>query len=733
MTSSDQQVAWLERFFTGRNKISIQSINPQVVNRIQMARDKLRANKPVVLLQSYLDEEHFQGFVYYVVTQSAQLQSEVLACLKLALGTSHTFSHEIIRDPHMGYESPIFEHFEHGAIRIMQRPDSGREGNVYIEKVINQTIERLEERPNLETFFERPLGRVFRDFFIACRVKDGKTAYEAYEELKKRELVDHKNLLSLELQALAAGEHWGKIVNHPNLSAYLGGVVTQRIALLVLRATSYHVGLDTQNIYSIDWSAIRGVVVENTQYFTKRPNIPEESNFAEDWQRWAIFALAVGCTDIVQQLPPFISESWKALIAKVELNSDSNIVVQNSPLTELLSLKGTHENATKILEYAEQCYAEEVVALFDWLENLESNVRRDIKTNPLQRKAWHDLEALYYQDETIDASYTEDVSSERLEKKDPKSEKPASWNEWFEMVSPPTSLSYEYFKYWTTEDFDVKRITEAIHRSNDAETIRNTLPHLLTWVEEKEITLTAQLWLELIELISIDDYKSLTTLMLLNDLLSYFFRQPHNGEDYTRAIEATSVLVDGEISKKSIDTIFETFDLVLEYPLKELALVQKLFLETVLPFVRQKWQVLEFSQKLISKAIAKQLFDQVDEMFHLEHHVDEEEVFQETELLKEVQCTVGIYSLTESALQRSVEIIQVYCPNIIIKTNSDKGNTSALENFAKTSDIILFCNKSAAHQAYFAIKNVTKDIVYVDGKGASSIVRAFLETISSKK
>lgn len=511
----------------------------------------------------------------------------------------------------------------------------------------------------------------------------------------------------------------------------MGGVVTQRIALLVIRATAYHLDIDTTDIGSIDWESVKEIVIENSQYFIKRPNIPNLPDFEEDWKRWAIFAKSLGCNDFEGQLPDFIQEEWTFALCGFEQQTEVEVSVQTSPLDVLLSLEGTHENATKVLEYAQQCYAEEVTPLFEWLEVLDSKIRKDIKTSRMQRKAWFDLENLYYKDDHTD-SLTHEAESNHDSEPNQSSDKPSSWNDWFAMEHPPTSISYEYFKGWKVEDFDVDSVIKSIQASTDAEAIRNTLPHFLTWIDEQSLNIKSELWLELIELMSMDDYKSFSTLILLTDLLNRFLEQPHNTEEYTRVIEALSVTIEEELSKKSIDTIFEALDLLLAFSVKELSLLQQLFLDTILPFVLQKWQILSVSQKLISKAIAYQLFEQSDNLFQSVQVGKEDNESESTfELLKELQYTIGIYSLTEHAITRASEVIKTYCPEVNIKVNSDKSNTPALENLAKTSDIILFCNKSAAHQAYFAIKNLNKDITYVDGKGASSIVRAFLEKVIS--
>lgn len=91
---------------------------------------------------------------------------------------------------------------------------------------------------------------------------------------------------------------------------------------------------------------------------------------------------------------------------------------------------------------------------------------------------------------------------------------------------------------------------------------------------------------------------------------------------------------------------------------------------------------------------------------------------------------VGISTLTEKAGQRAAEMLQNLFPGVTIKLNHDKVATDKLKNLVSSADYFIFCNKSAAHQSYFAVKAINKDIIYCEGKGSSSIIRALVEHIN---
>ena len=68
-------------------------------------------------------------------------------------------------------------------------------------------------------------------------------------------------------------------------------------------------------------------------------------------------------------------------------------------------------------------------------------------------------------------------------------------------------------------------------------------------------------------------------------------------------------------------------------------------------------------------------------------------------------------------------------PGLEVKTNSDKSATEALTTLIKSSDYFIFAARSAAHQAFYPLTSARKDIIYPEGKGSSSMIRAFENAI----
>lgn len=86
---------------------------------------------------------------------------------------------------------------------------------------------------------------------------------------------------------------------------------------------------------------------------------------------------------------------------------------------------------------------------------------------------------------------------------------------------------------------------------------------------------------------------------------------------------------------------------------------------------------------------------------------------------------LGIYSLVEGSARRAAELLQTIFPGLTVQVNSDHTATSSLCHLAKSADYFIFSSRGAKHQAFYAVTNLRKDIIYPQGKGASSIIREF--------
>ncbi|RRV47823.1 hypothetical protein EGJ09_07375 [Pseudomonas sp. p106] len=93
---------------------------------------------------------------------------------------------------------------------------------------------------------------------------------------------------------------------------------------------------------------------------------------------------------------------------------------------------------------------------------------------------------------------------------------------------------------------------------------------------------------------------------------------------------------------------------------------------------------------------------------------------------------LAIYTLTEGAARRARDVLEIIFKGLKVEINSDHSSTPALCHLAKTADYFVFSSRSSKHQAFYPVISVRKDIIYPHGKGASSIIREFIEGVGRK-
>jgi hypothetical protein len=100
-------------------------------------------------------------------------------------------------------------------------------------------------------------------------------------------------------------------------------------------------------------------------------------------------------------------------------------------------------------------------------------------------------------------------------------------------------------------------------------------------------------------------------------------------------------------------------------------------------------------------------------------------------LRKDYKGYIGIYTLTDGALQRSSTVLKKYYPQARIEVNNDHEATDQLKSLAKNSDIFVFAWKSSKHQAYFCIKDARahNEILMASGKGSASIIKCVMDKV----
>ncbi|ALO34576.1 hypothetical protein CMT41_07495 [Colwellia sp. MT41] len=725
--------SWLLGFFTNENAIELEKQSEEVSGSINLLI--LKSIRNLESSTPYFLPAYVNGKLYfYGMCPDIKSLNELKNCLYYGLGSSHTSSYEIIKSPDLKFEKSLLFNQSHGVIRFSQIiTDKFKEDTNYIVKTLNEVSTRFEAKPNFASVRLRPIGRILRDFFLASREGDGESALAFYNEAKGSGKLSHRNLVGLELQSLAINASWHEILEHENLPDYLAGIIPTRIYHLLIRALRHVNNLDLTDLSNVDWVGLKSNLVDYESFILSKPRLKVEDKYKGDWETWSALAVSIGIdkNDIISFSPSFISEEWVSeLFGKVEsfIETRNTLSIESSQLQALFDTPISLDVVAQVLDYSKACMPSEVSEIFSWLEELPFEIRQKTKASAPFRKLWSSLEDYIYGSNNeaviIDESEVVDTTAES-----PKGSVINSWNDWFKHYASGELINFDLISEWQPCEFDIKFITEAISTSADAESIRNIAPHLLSWLDDNKVETTSTFWLGLIELIAMDDETSYITIGLMRDLIQGLLNTPHSKEQYSSAIEAFEVVVKVEISRKSLPIIIEFSEMLFDYAIKSQEVVRYSLWNGICQYSITHWSDIDFELQTVLIWLDKNIAPE-DKSF--EHLISEDNSSDEGATISLKDKLIGISTLTEKAGQRAAEMLQSLFPGVVVKLNHDKVATDKLKNLASSADYFIFCNKSAAHQSYYAVKAINKDIIYCDGKGSSSILRAMLDKLNGR-
>jgi hypothetical protein len=210
--------------------------------------------------------------------------------------------------------------------------------------------------------------------------------------------------------------------------------------------------------------------------------------------------------------------------------------------------------------------------------------------------------------------------------------------------------------------------------------------------------------------------------------------QPFAVDEYTRLVDSILMLWEVNKGPEAYTGMLELMDVLLDAPCP------------AEPLRRQVWQSLQdFATKhwrqIKDPAIRELTFVLMQEILEVGEPIpdfsnnkeSESDIDSVTELTPNLQGKLlGIYTLTEGAARRARDVLEIIFTGLKVEINSDHTATPALCHLAKTADYFVFSSRSSKHQAFYPVINVRRDIIYPYGKGASSIVREFIEGLKRK-
>jgi len=692
-----------------------ESLNPSISEMISTSVD---TQLPIVIPR--LDEN--RQFRFYLIAKDDQQSEDIFLTVKAYLGGSYTTCYPMtFKSSEDSFEKSVLSMFPQGFKQINIHKEcsaNDKEATYWVIDSLNRAIGQFHHRPISISSVKRPVGVILRHFFIAVQKGKGVESLCLLDELRNHQRLSPRNLLSLEIQALAAGGQWQQLLGHPKLDDLTRGTIPRRLQNVLLASVGYECNNSTvpddydserlsqrlQNLYPL---------------FSTPPDLELDEPSADRWKLWCIGAVSLGRTTAIDQLPDTIESEWISDLrrwAGILPHDSVSIDTEVESLTECLTGEMTTDKAINLLAKSVQSNYSENQLIYRKLSEYPKDILANLSSiNFMLPKLWKNLEEEYGDQLQIDnwlqlfQSFSGDCTAQGM--------------------GSALTLAFDRSEYWTADSWNELEVSSVIMSISDEvvlSTVRGVLPILICWLEEREQKLPSEVVEHLMMLLVSDEQIAAEDIILSTDLLLMLLDQPHTRKQYASAIDCIDMCWDVLKSPRAIDSILDVYETLADYSCADESKRLQSWLATQGSLVTL-WPRLDNQQQRISRELANYFIDDLGAFPEVITQLER----TESSVLPDISGKIlAIYTLTEGAGLRAKKIIMNYFPDLDVQVNHDKKATDALLNLAKTADYFIFSSRSAAHQAFYPVSKQRKDLIYPQGKGASSIVREFMAYIS---
>lgn len=661
---------------------------------------------------------------FYLIANEEQQSEELFSTVKAYLGSSYSTCNPLtIRSSEDDFEKVLLELYPQGFKRIsIYKACSSQENKdpvYWVMSSLSRALKQYQQRPISTLFVKRPIGVILRHFFIAVQNQQGRDALQLLDELKNHQRLSPRNILSLEIQALAAGGQWQQILRHSKIDDLLKGTIPRRLQNVLLESVGFEKNNTTDPVH-YDKNQLSRELQSLSPIFSSLPDLESDSSSIEKWKLWAIGAVSLGWTVAIDRLPKIIDSNWiDDLKIWAGISTDKNILLKEKipSIEEFLIADSSIQNASELLIESIQANFKDCQKIYLRLVEYPPEIMESIcKDNIKLKGLWEILK---------------EVSGDQVEVN--------NWHQLFQLLgnvckeeeaNKALTISEERSEYWTGDDWQENSVMSEIERISEdtaQRTLRAILPILLAWLRKKEKKLSSEVIDHLVVLLVSDNQIAAVDLLLIADLLLMLVNQSHTKNQYQSIIDCIDDCWSKVRSPKSVDSIFDIYEILIDYPCADESKRIQSWISTQTNLI-DLWLRLDKQQKQLCFDIALSITNDISAFPQLEIEDDDAEHEFSEDL---VGKRLAIYTLTEGAGRRAKKLLLEYYPGLEIHLNNDKSATNALINLAESADFFIFSSRSAAHQAFYPVSQRRHDLIYPAGKGSSSIVRSFKEALES--
>jgi hypothetical protein len=616
----------------------------------------------------------------------------------------------------------------------------------------------LRKRPAFASDAPSPTGRILRDYYMALRASDRNAADRHLRRLEVGFRLDPINLLFLRVQRYAEFGEWEALLALPELGDLLALrrpiAVTEALLTAVYRT---HFAPFEADALQVIVERFRSEVYPRfAGLFVSRAGLK-----GSDAQKlYMMFAVAGPApspalrdqilaevnssdgTELIRRLAALLPPTAIAVPATESFLARAERAVQHGQYEEAFAisvdLPESVDRARVLLDSAHGLGSTQASKIaLDALRKLSDGVRTSILSDRRRRAAYDWLVA--------QAPPGDEPSSV--------SALPGDWFQWLETVEAhpdwpqAVQLARRGAVEWGLEDFlnDSRGPTEFGRRLNAAtasEPVRLALPHLLEFFEtdanwpRREF---APIYRSMIELLVFTSGIGDEDLTVFHQLVQAMLSFGGGSESYLELVGYAQDLLRDYAARSRIDWALDMLDLLLssECPAPDARL----------SFAASVAGAFQKYSRWITPVQQRFLSDLCQDLGHPElippqavpKPEDVDKLGAGDPLSRLGGRSVAVYTLTENAGRRFVEVLMRECPSVVAETNHDHVATNQLKHLARNADVFIMVTASAKHAATLFIQSQRPSdlpLIRPSGKGTASMLRAirgYAETLSDDR
>lgn len=587
----------------------------------------------------------------------------------------------------------------------------------------------VDRKPQRVTEEALPAGRLLRDFEWSLRRKDEEVSAELLDALEASGHLDAMNLSYLKVQRLHELAFPEDLLGLPDLPHVVASrrprLVTQAITESLYATRLHHLiqGQDFDAALRIFTDGIAGRFNALFGSLPARPSTPE----LHMQLLWALVSPPKPALlqEILAADPsPTDSDSFRAWataqIPQLEeplgtLTVAEEAIREGAFHTALRHLRET-TNGLRHAQLAVHCAYElgsQEAAAFALatLDDLEAEQKRELRESRTVRH-WIDDVSKSLRTATSWAEVVVGITSGEITP------------EHIEEIQE-AALDWDPMHIATDQEQIVNALLSDRSRASEA-TLRALLPALVRSIERIPLPSSDPRIRPVLSAIAVSlllaDTRSEGDLETLLDIVGVLLDGASEGE-YAQLIDDVCQTWEDEQSRRRFGWLLDICELVAGHPVRDRGALDKL-LERLNAGLSRWYDQLPRGEMRVALRVLDE-FDTAPDAA-----MPEVETTADAATIEVSIENVGIYTLSPGVGARAKGLIETLYPSIDVRLNSDKVSTDRLTAMAQEVDVLLVVTRSATHAATDALKSARpegKDLLYVRGKGSTSILQA-LET-----